>query len=150
MSNIEETKKKYRLVYHEYQSLFNKKNEDEDDDFDGLAFDNEVEQDESGNLDILNSDMMVEPFLVSSEGAIIPVKDYGPTKAVYNFWTAHSNFDITKDIIDIIDNIEGVETLEQFTRYRLRIGVGKLFKPRDVFIQLDKEVFEYLKSLDEE
>ena len=40
----------------------------------------------------------------------------------FDFWTLHTNFDITPRVKDIIEKTDGVETVDVLTRYRVRIG----------------------------
>jgi hypothetical protein len=63
---------------------------------------------------------------------------------IFNFWTGHSNFPITKKISDIIENTDGVETLNIFTKYRFRIAIGKSFKDSIVMTNINNNVYEYL------
>lgn len=84
------------------------------------------------------------PFLFTSDNAAIPMGEYFPNPKLYNFWVGYTDFPITDDIIDVIDNTSGVETFERFTPYRMRIAVGKLFKPGEVLTDLEKNVRQYL------
>ena len=49
-----------------------------------------------------------------------------------SLWIGHCKQDITRKKIQEIIQIEGVETLDVITRYRFRVGVGKLFKDNEV------------------
>lgn len=40
----------------------------------------------------------------------------------FDFWTLHTNFDITPSVKDTIEKTDGVETVDVLTRYRVRIG----------------------------
>ena len=40
----------------------------------------------------------------------------------FDFWTLHTNFDITPIVKDVIEKTDGVETVDVLTRYRVRIG----------------------------
>jgi len=40
----------------------------------------------------------------------------------FDFWTLHTNFDITPKVKEIIETTGGVETVDVLTRYRVRIG----------------------------
>jgi hypothetical protein len=48
------------------------------------------------------------------------------------FWMMHTNFDIDAEAVKKIETISGVETLDLFTRYRARIGFGKVFDENKV------------------
>jgi hypothetical protein len=70
--------------------------------------------------------------VVMTPMGIVPVTEYSQPSKVFNFWTGHTNFDITNAVVKIIEKTRGVETLSIFTRYRCRVGVGKAFNDRDV------------------
>jgi len=48
-----------------------------------------------------------------------------------SMWTMHTNFDIVRPMIPIIEKVDGVESITPISRYRLRIGIGKLFIDHD-------------------
>lgn len=79
---------------------------------------------------------------------MIPLTEESNPSKVFNFWTGYTNFKITKKIIAIIDDVEGVETQTYFTRYRFRVGIGKLFKDREVLDCINHRVAAYLKHLE--
>lgn len=68
------------------------------------------------------------------------------TSEIFNFWVGHTNFNLTKNIADTIEHSEGVETLDIITRYRFRIGIGKVFIDRDVMKQINDNVYEYIEK----
>lgn len=69
---------------------------------------------------------------------IIPLTEYSIPSKVFNFWMIHTNFDISKKIKDQIQAVPGVETLNVYTRYRARIGIGKAFDPGEVKLEIEK------------
>lgn len=75
---------------------------------------------------------------------IIPVTEYTASGKIFNFWTGHTNFDITTRIATIIEKIDGVESLDIFTRYRFRISVGKAFNDSTVMRNITNKVYTYL------
>lgn len=79
--------------------------------------------------------------IISTPMGLIPI-DSNMTNKLFNFWTGHTNFDITKKIKDTIESTEGVETLEIYTRYRFRVGVGKAFNDSDVMRRINKNVYD--------
>ena len=85
---------------------------------------------------------------VVTQMGVMPITEYSMPSRVFNFWIGHTNFSINKDIHKIIDNIEGVETLDVFTRYRFRIGIGKLFRSIDVRRAIDKGLHDYHDAKD--
>lgn len=75
--------------------------------------------------------------LVTNMG-IIPFNEYTDCTKIFNFWTGHTNFDLTKKIANILQSIDGVETLDVFTRYRFRISFGKAFDERQVIDSINQ------------
>lgn len=144
-----ENKEKPIIIYSKYKSFGTKIKEeiDEDEDYDdgysGKKYDVGLEGD-YGEADIER-----EPFVMDESSMPIGVKDYFPHEKTYRFWLAKTNFSITKDIIDIIDNTDGIFSCENFHRYVVRLGVGDLFEPKQVFSSLNKQIFTYLKEQDE-
>lgn len=77
--------------------------------------------------------------LVTNMG-IIPLNEYTDCTKIFNFWTGHTNFDITKKIAELLQSITGVETLNVFTRYRFRISFGKAFDERQVINSINETI----------
>jgi hypothetical protein len=75
---------------------------------------------------------------------IVPLDEYSASSKIFNFWVGHTNFNISKKISSIIDETDGVETLDIFTRYRFRIGIGKLFKPSEVMSNISSNIMEFI------
>lgn len=76
---------------------------------------------------------------------IIPVTENTASGKIFNFWTGHTNFNITRRIASIIEETEGVETLDIFTRYRFRISVGKAFDDSSIMRSINDNVYSYLE-----
>ena len=77
---------------------------------------------------------------------IIPVTEYTASGKIFNFWTGHTNFNITNRIATIIEQINCVESLDVFTRYRFRISVGKAFNDSIVMRRITNKVYRYLSK----
>lgn len=75
---------------------------------------------------------------------IIPVNENTSSSKIFNFWVGHTNFNITKSVARIIEDTDGVETLDIFTRYRFRIGIGKVFTDSEVMRDINENVYEHL------
>lgn len=73
----------------------------------------------------------VGPAVIGPMG-IIPIHEDNIPSKLFNFWMGHTNFGITVDIGNIICETEGVESLDVFTRYRFRLGIGKAFNQDQV------------------
>lgn len=84
--------------------------------------------------------------VISTPMGIIPLNEHTASGKIFNFWTGHTNFNITKGVSNILDNAEGVETLDVFTRYRFRIGIGKAFTDSVVMNNIQQLVYDHLES----
>lgn len=82
--------------------------------------------------------------VLSTPMGFIPMDQTMPAGKIFNFWMGHANFNITKPIAYIIEKTDGVETLDIYTRYRFRIGVGKLFDDGDVMREINSQIYEHL------
>lgn len=76
---------------------------------------------------------------------LVPMNEHTDCTKIFNFWTGHCNFNITKNISNIISEIDGVETLDVFTRYRFRVAFGKAFMDRDVINDINTTIYKYLQ-----
>lgn len=83
--------------------------------------------------------------VISTPMGIVPVTENTASGKIFNFWVGHSNFNITKKIGYLIEETDGVETLDIFTRYRFRIGIGKAFKDSDVMRDINEQVYSILE-----
>lgn len=83
---------------------------------------------------------LVTPF------GIIPYDSAHGIDNIFNFWIGHTNFDITQPICSVIEQTPGVETLDIFTRYRFRIGIGKLFLSGSVLSNVTNRTMEFLDT----
>lgn len=120
------------------EDILNKKLADEynSDDQDSSMTDEPIK-----NMDFIKHKL---PMMITPIG-LIPFTENTAPGRIFNFWTGHSNFNITQKILDIIESIGGVETLDIFTRYRFRIGVGKAFKDSEVMHNINQQVYSYLE-----
>lgn len=75
---------------------------------------------------------------------LIPYDETNSLNNIFNFWIGHTNFDITTNIAKIIEETQGVETLDIFSRYRFRIGIGKLFTAGNVMADITGDIIDYL------
>ena len=84
-----------------------------------------------------------QKFMITPMG-VMPVTDNTISTKIFNFWTGHTNFNISTSVADTIQRCDGVESLDVFTRYRFRISIGKVFKESDVMHNINKQVYESL------
>lgn len=59
-----------------------------------------------------------------------------------SLWIGHTRTNITPKLAANIAKVEGVETLDVITRYRFRVGIGKLFNDR----KIKSSIAELIKS----
>jgi hypothetical protein len=69
--------------------------------------------------------------IVTPAGYITLEEQMFPSKA-FNLWVAHTNFDITDDVLAKVEALPGVEILQVITRYRMKIGFGMAYNADDV------------------
>lgn len=84
--------------------------------------------------------------VIASPLGLIPYNEHTASSKIFNFWVGHTNFNISKPIIQIIEQCEGVELLDIFTRYRFRIGVGKCFTDNEVMKLITDNVIDYFQD----
>jgi len=73
---------------------------------------------------------------------LIPYNEYTASSKIFNFWIGHTNFTISKNIADIIETTDGIETLDVFTRYRFRIGIGKAFEDGEIMRFIEERIIK--------
>lgn len=118
---------------------------DVSDDFenDGLY---EDDIDDNKKLDIGDIISKSNPIkVISTPMGIVPYNEHTACSKIFNFWVGHTNFNITAKIAKVIEESEGVEILDIFTRYRFRIGIGKLFEDKIVMKKINDNVYESLE-----
>jgi hypothetical protein len=78
--------------------------------------------------------------VIATPAGLIPYNEHTASSKIYNFWVGHTNFNISKRIMDIIEQCDGVELLDVFTRYRFRIAVGKCFIDNEVMSNITEKI----------
>ncbi len=96
--------------------------DEEDEDLEEEYLEDEEDIEEYGSVDKLGKFRAI-----ATPMGIIPINESTASGKIFNFWVGHTNFDITNALALIIEETAGVETLDIFTRYRFRIGIGKAF-----------------------
>jgi hypothetical protein len=84
--------------------------------------------------------------LIMTPMGVIPMTEYSTPGKIFNFWTCHTNFSITPEIYKTIEETDGVETLDVFTRYRVKVGVGKAFHDGSVLRDINKNISEIINA----
>jgi len=80
---------------------------------------------------------------------IVPITEANTPGKVFNFWTGHTNFNVTPKIRQIIKSIDGVEIFNVLTRYRVRVGVAKLFNEERVKGAIQKAITNHFTKTKE-
>ncbi len=105
-----------------------------------LEYDEEENDSDDENIIVKN---IKDQFALTPLG-LIPLTENTVSSKIFNFWTGHTTFPISKKISSIIENIDGVETLDVFTRYRFRISVGKAFKDSIVLREINESIHSHI------
>ncbi len=50
----------------------------------------------------------------------------------FSLWIGETNFNVTNRIRHAINRVDGVESLDIITRYRFRLGIARLYRPKEV------------------
>lgn len=120
-----------------------------------LAYLGEINSQPIDDAEVDNQDLMgyEEPEKISYKYPIVmtpmgmlPYSEKTSCETVFNFWTGHTNFSISKDISDILERCDGVETLDIFTRYRFRIAIGRAFKDSNIMTTINNKIYEYIND----
>ena len=64
----------------------------------------------------------------------------------WDCWIGHTNFDITKSVLDTIEQTEGVEALKCMGRYTFFLGVARLFSIKDVRKNIEESLCSYTEE----
>lgn len=109
-----------------------------------LNKDNDEDGDESSTYE-KQEKQKVFKALVTNFGPI-SVPELTPGAKALNLWTIHTNFNISNQIADIINEADGIEALVILTRYRARIGIGKMFSDDRVRSNLNGLLLQHLNN----
>lgn len=110
---------------------------EDDDIIPGEIFDNMIKKE-------INQQKNTQIKVISTPMGIVPINEYTASSKIFNFWTGHTNFSITPNIVNIIESVDGVETLDIFTRYRFRIAIGKIFNSGEVMNKVSSSIYSHL------
>lgn len=103
--------------------------------------------DDSDDSEYLQAEMvknLPKPVkVISSPMGLIPYNEHTASSKIFNFWIGHTNFNLSKPVIDLIEKIDGIEILDIFTRYRFRIGIGKCFKDNEVMDDIKQNIYTF-------
>lgn len=115
-------------------------------------------QEEESNIDNFTQEDLEEDIkhiarkhssikVIATPMGIIPMNENTASGKIFNFWLGHTNFSLTKNLVDKIEYTDGVETLDIFTRYRFRVAIGKAFIDSDVMRNINNNVYGALNHV---
>ena len=104
------------------------------------------EDEESAHMEDDSEEEFYKPptKVIMTPMGIVPYTENTASNKIFNFWVGHTNFNLNLSICRLIEDTDGVETLDIFTRYRFRIGVGKLFDDKTVMRDINETVYTFL------
>ena len=105
----------------------------------------DIKTEDNITKDMLKNAKEVRCKIIITPFGAIPYNENTASSKIFNFWTGHTNFSITKPIAEIMEHAEGIESFDIFTRYRFRISVGKAFQDSTVMRSINKQVYSYLE-----
>jgi hypothetical protein len=121
-------------------AMDNTEDEDEEDNWDNDEEEFDKFDENIQHIHPINKNMKM---VLTPMGAI-PLPEHSAPQKVFNLWVAHTNFNITKPILDIVEKTDGVETVDIFTRYRMRVGIGKMFDTKDTIRRINNNLISAL------
>lgn len=151
----EEEDKEYQIIWEKWYSPFGEDDIDEKEEMlselmdqisQNFAQKSEDEQDEELDMHLSQTPKNLgkqQKFMMTPMG-VMPVTENTESSKIFNFWTGHTNFDISAPIAKMIESCEGVESFDVFTRYRFRISVGKAFNDSQVMRNINDKIYESL------
>jgi hypothetical protein len=145
------TNKENVIIWEKWRDPFGELDEDISPN-DGLGefLDDNHDEDEEDSDQLINDNsfktVAKQVKVIATPMGIVPINENTASGKIFNFWTGHTNFDITKGVFNILETVDGVETLDVFTRYRFRIGIGKAFTDSYVMNNIQNSIYEYLEN----
>lgn len=142
MFDTDATSHKYTIVWEKWKDPlgFDDQEDDQLDQNQNPEYNDTYEDRDPLKAKKIKCQLLHTPF------GIIPINENTASSEIFNFWTGHTNFAITKVISDIIESTDGVETLNVFTKYRFRIAVGKAFNDSSVMRTINKNIYSHLNN----
>lgn len=140
------------IIWQKWKDPFGEKDDsiDVDEEYANF-FDAENEEDyeeQKLKLDEMLNNKQIK--VIATPMGIVPINENTASGKIFNFWVGHTNFDITRNIFRIIEETSGVETLDIFTRYRFRIGIGKAFNDSVVMKKIQESIYDFIETIEDE
>lgn len=127
---------------------FNLPNDNEDEDLENLysgKYEEMAFKEENNIVD--TSTITKKPFRIAiTQAGAIPFYENTLPSKLFKFWEGHTNFNISQKVAKAVEKTDGVEILDVFSRYRMRIAVGKAFDSREVRQDIQNNVLAILTS----
>ena len=147
MSTIEKT-----IIWQKWKDPFGERDDDidVDNEYSNFYEDDDEEDDHISKnkyQEMINNKQIK---VIATPMGIVPINENTASGKIFNFWIGHTNFNITKYIADIIEKTDGVETLDIFTRYRFRIGIGKAFTDSSVMKDIQESIYSFMDNPDDQ
>jgi len=79
-------------------------------------------------------------LVIYGPSGIVPLHESNIPSALYNFWMGHTNFHITRYVVNCVKRVPGVESIDVFSPYRFRIAVGRHFQHAAVMANISAAV----------
>jgi len=123
--------------------------QNEDDDIKQLMnADDDLENYEKELLQAENMPVQNVPMrILKTPMGVIPMYEHSIPSRVFKLFTAHTNFRITQHIQQIVSNVPGVESLDIWSPYRMRVGIGKMFNSKTVRQEITQSCIAYLEAI---
>lgn len=113
---------------------FPDENDDEEDD------DDSIEEEDSYSEKEVGPNFQIARILTGgTENPFVQLK-------TFNFWTAHTNFRLNRELITLVSDVDGVETVDVISRYRFHISVGHTFDENQVKKAVYATLYEALNT----
>lgn len=138
------TKQEDIIIWQKWADPFGEKEDENSDELDNFYGSDEEDPEEESFNSVINPPKPIK--VIATPMGIIPVNDDTASGKIFNFWTGHTNFNITAEIAKLIENCDGVECLNIFTRYRFRIAIGKAFTDSIVMKEIQDTIYHYLEK----
>jgi len=134
----------------EHKIIWEKWNDPFGENFDELKWNKYDDEELDDETELLEEELLKansKPIrVIASPLGLIPYNEHTASSKIFNFWVGHTNFNISKTIVNIIEKCEGVELLDIFTRYRFRIGIGKCFADNEVMRSITDNILFYFED----
>ena len=96
-------------------------------DVDGMSMFGDLKELQDSEMERLKTEHKSGQKVLSTPHGIIPLTEYSYASKFFNFWVIHSNFAISKSMIEAVADIDGIEDILPMTKHRFRISVGRMF-----------------------